>query len=224
MRPLLCSPRSIETAPTIASPCHPSALLHHLESGSCRSGLTRQELNAIVQFRDIDRIITSGHLLSLETSTVGPDFSSPTESHTLFTPQSSFRNFPLPPRTGSSYSGQLTPQSDNSRQESLSPSFSTGITCPLCPANRKRFCTSQALQDHLSSLAHDQKIYHCPLTLYPARTDGPQMMKYFFTLSGLTQHIESGACKDGEDTFRKAMEMAGDKLRQLGFEEPCLLN
>ena len=48
-------------------------------------------------------------------------------------------------------------------------------------------------------------------------------MKYFSTLSGLTQHLESGACEGGKATFLKAVVYVEERLNQLGLGDLRLL-
>ena len=57
-----------------------------------------------------------------------------------------------------------------------------GFECYLC---HKEFRSLHILNQHLSSAAHDDKIYHCP-----RRSCGRQ----FHALSGLIAHIESQKC------------------------------
>lgn len=42
-------------------------------------------------------------------------------------------------------------------------------------------------------------------------------MKKFKTLSGLTAHIEVGACAGGKGAFRAVIEFVNEKLRGFGF-------
>ncbi|RPB13031.1 hypothetical protein P167DRAFT_475025, partial [Morchella conica CCBAS932] len=64
--------------------------------------------------------------------------------------------------------------------------------CPMCPAGSTRtFKTAHALWQHMNSAAHAPLSYHCPLRL---AVGGKGIMKSFTTLSGMTQHLESGAC------------------------------
>jgi hypothetical protein len=54
--------------------------------------------------------------------------------------------------------------------------------CYLCHAGHR---TLAALNQHLGSPRHQEKVYVCPLNVCRVR---------FSTLSGLCQHIESGRC------------------------------
>jgi len=48
-------------------------------------------------------------------------------------------------------------------------------------------------------------MYHCPSNIFPNASSKAQKQskkeKQFSTLSGLTQHLESGACHGGKRTF-----------------------
>jgi len=66
----------------------------------------------------------------------------------------------------------------------------------------------EAMKNHLSSTAHSPKVFHCPLYFAGVEDDRKfsQLMRYFSTLSGLMQHLESGACQGGRATFRTTVE------------------
>jgi len=193
----------------------PSALLHHLESGSCRSKMTRWKLNKAVREKDIDCLITcdDGVLVEMEPEILGTEYSSsPLMGSIVFTPDTS--------TNGSSTPGQFT-----ELQSSHLP-FVLKISCPLCP-NRKAFHSVQALQSHLSSPVHAPKMFHCPLSLTPSslsKTEVWDAMKHFSTLSGLTQHIESGACVEEIVMLKKAVECVERKLKEAGWRGLRLLD
>jgi hypothetical protein len=65
----------------------PSALIHHLESGRCPSGCSRQTVNAILQRYDKDRILTTPVML-LDMSFMGTTLSSSASSFSdvVYTP------------------------------------------------------------------------------------------------------------------------------------------
>ncbi|KAI5846560.1 hypothetical protein DFP73DRAFT_546263 [Morchella snyderi] len=93
--------------------------------------------------------------------------------------------------------------------------------CPKCSAARNRtFKTAYALQQHMKSAAHAPLSYHCPVTLAVGRKG---VLKSFTTFSGMTQHLESGACKGGKLTFVKAMNIVNRKLREHGLGEMKLI-
>lgn len=219
----------------------PSAMLHHLESGSCSSGMTRQKLNSLVQSQDDDRVITSasdvlseGTMLaftplpsSSERSIMFTPSSGGTSrrSSVMFTPNSSSMDLSLR-STGPRYSsGLLTPQSDSLNLDFTDLPYSRLSTaCPLCPARRKPFGSLQALHTHLSSAVHAPLLYHCPVSLFSPSVGGAAgAIKHFSTLSGLTQHIESGACKGGKVTLRRAIRFVEEKLSPMGSAQMWLL-
>ena len=167
----------------------PSGLLHHLESGACRSGINRRTLNNVVCERDTDRVITCDSI------SVEPDIPAidacPTITETLRGPDKQLSSVRVKTR------------------------------CPLCPT-RRGFHTPDALRDHLASPVHAPKQFRCPSSLATTELSGVQ--KYFSTLSGLTQHLESGACQGGQATFREAVAYVEERLKQMGLKDWRLLN
>ena len=207
----------------------PSAWLHHLESGACRSKITMGSLTTAVQSSDIHQHITGGRnqeYTALKGANVSGNTS--TEGSTILTPvtgDGSDESLYWPTSPGSA-SGMLTPNSTSSRRLSDSSSPALRLLCPLCPVGRKPFKSLEALSNHLSSPAHSPKIFHCPLALAEYKDEGKlsQLMKYFSTLSGLLQHLESGACEGGNITFRKTVEYIEHNLGRLGLQRLRLLN
>jgi len=43
------------------------------------------------------------------------------------------------------------------------------------------------------------------------------MVKQFSTVSGLAQHLESGACKGDKGTLRRVVEHVQEEIKCLGF-------
>lgn len=211
----------------------PSAWLHHLESGGCRSRITMESLNIAVQSSDSRHLITGGRNQE-DAWLKGADFSSgmSTTGSTILTPLTGdgFDESSYWPASPGSQSGMLTPASTSSRRtlDSLVPA--SRLLCPLCPPGRKPFMSIEALTNHLSSPAHAPKIFHCPLSIAGYEDEGniSQLMKYFSTLSGLLQHLESGACQGGNTTFRKTVEYIehnlGKNLGRMGLRKLRLLN
>lgn len=99
--------------------------------------------------------------------------------------------------------------------------------CPRCLKKRKAFATVQALQQHTNSSAHCEKVYHCPSDLLPVDSQGVKTnggrRKQFATLSGLAQHLESGACYGGNQTFLLCIEFVQRHLGQCGLGNMRLL-
>ena len=69
------------------------------------------------------------------------------------------------------------------------------------------------------SAAHTPKIFHCPLKLVPNISSIVPLKKkkHCSTLSGLTQHLENGACRGGIATFMKAIRYVEERLKVLGI-------
>lgn len=221
----------------------PSALLHHLESGGCCSGMTRKKLNRMVQKNDGDRLISSGieendlsdlcrrlDSVSISSRPMATPLSSGS-STPILTPMtdetSGVSLGPFLQRTPSELSSVFfNPQSYPDLTSSKFPPDAKGLMCPLCPGKNKTFATTTALQAHLVSPAHAPKAFHCPsniLTLGKGVGNSEVSPKLFSTLSGLTQHIESGACYGGKATFQKAIELVEERLKQMGFDQVRLL-
>ncbi|XP_014550160.1 hypothetical protein COCVIDRAFT_116289 [Bipolaris victoriae FI3] len=165
----------------------PSALLHHLESGKCCSGMDRDDIYDIVQLYDKDHTIHTLPKLTPSSSTylsahgLSPDFGTPTSS------LDSLDSWLL-----------------------VTPTHSQGT-----------FRTIQALQQHIVSPTHCDKVYHCPrnLLLINSTKAGTKQgkTKQFTTLSGLAQHLESGACRGGRQTFLHCIEFIQQHLGQWGL-------
>jgi hypothetical protein len=70
-------------------------------------------------------------------------------------------------------------------------------------------------------------MYHCPIDfLGSVGLDGKgkhKKEKVFKTLSALAQHIEAGACKRGDDSWKKAVGLLEGTLKGLGFSGAKLL-
>lgn len=107
--------------------------------------------------------------------------------------------------------------------------------CPICPPSRTRTFKPRALQQHLSSSVHakvyltlvqktpDEISFHCPLALMKG-SSVKKPLKHFSTVSGLAQHIESGACHGGKETLRRAVEYLQNKMKTMGLGGVKLLN
>lgn len=217
----------------------PSALLHHLESGRCHSGLTRRELNRLVQKNDTDRLISSHPIERDITEELQDRLSSLTlTSHAVPTPISSEDSTPIMTPVSENGSGvPLSPYLEN-MSPALSPTDISaiqirsgpqkiGLFCPLCPQRPKPFSTLAGLEMHLASSKHAPKVFHCPAILFPptkGKGNHPGSTKHFSSLSGLAQHLESGACRGGKATLQKAAELLQDHLKDLGAGPIRLLN
>ena len=100
-----------------------------------------------------------------------------------------------------------------------SPSPSKKPLEPYCPLCLRIFKSMLALQMHQNSPAHAPKIFHCPVAFIPddAQPNARKKRKDFSTLSGLTRHLEAGACRGGTTTMENALKFVEERLSQLGL-------
>lgn len=237
----------------------PSALISHLESGSCVSGWTRDKLNTMIIVHDQNRLISAenvtepiiapsstqsplphplldtfllrrggntGNLIDdgndadewllVEGATSRSIMMADDDSQSEWSMVSSKLLFvdanelPLSACTASVDLGHHLPSRD--------------IQCTLCPLSRPCFPTLEAWRTHTLSAANAPKIFHCSIALLPVIKSGiARKEKFFSTLSGLSQHLESGACH-GNGAFRLVFEYVEEQLNLLGLCGVTLLN
>ncbi|KAI9923910.1 hypothetical protein ASPWEDRAFT_38618 [Aspergillus wentii DTO 134E9] len=204
--------RPISNIKCIAPGCNrkfksPSSMLHHLESGGCRSGLNRHDIDLLIRENDVDGIITSPDELNISFIEGSSGTSTPGEA--VYTPSSS------------SYGD--TPSDSDSDSLIGALEKKSGIRCYKCPQSTRVFGSYQALQQHLDSPAHASIIYHCPISLLPGISSSSKLRKSFSTLSGLAQHLESGACKDGLSMLRVTARYVEDRLKEMGWKGSLLI-
>ncbi|KAK5994034.1 hypothetical protein PT974_07474 [Cladobotryum mycophilum] len=198
----------------------PSAMIHHLESGRCSSGLDRERLNSLIIKHDTDRAISgtdsvfqmlSGSALASGLTSPGAWTPSTETGGVLLTPASSETTLPSLLNTALvSYAN--TPSEDGS------------LHCPLCPPDHREFATSQGLRNHINSPAHALKIFHCPLNILNLcfKNRRRHKEKHFSTLSGLAQHLESGACVGGASGLEVAAMYMENELNSRGLSVKLL--
>lgn len=85
---------------------------------------------------------------------------------------------------------------------------------------------SELITTYVSSPAHSPKVFHCPLYFAGLENDRKvsQLIRYVSPLSGLMQHLESGACQEGCATFRKTVGYIEHDLGKMGLRKLRLLN
>lgn len=208
----------------------PSAQLQHLESGKCVSGITKTKLNAAITANDTGRIITSGGVTTQWLLEDNPSATSTSQIRSpILTPTSTefLGSYP--------HSAILTPISTLSISTNfhsmliLRPRTRSGYqTCPLCPPSCTRTFKQSALQQHLSSSVHaqvpislpllvpDEMSFHCPRALM-GEGSKKKAVRQFSTVSGLAQHLESGACDGGKGTFRRVVDYVQEEMKGMGF-------
>jgi hypothetical protein len=201
----------------------PSALIQHLESGMCRSGIGREKIRRLIEAYDPDHLVHKAPELENSTSSTSPMLASSVSLDSDFIHLSEdCSEWSL---IGSEAMSDYGPFDDGISIEI--PTISR-FRCSLCPEQRKHFATVQALEQHMQSPAHCTKIYHCPVNLVSdqlIRQNKNQrgQKKYFSTLGGLAQHVESGACVGGSPAFKKIVDFIERRLEQLGFTPLSLL-
>jgi len=68
----------------------------------------------------------------------------------------------------------------------------------------------------LSSMVPDKISFYCPRALI-GNESANKPLKQFSTVSGLAQHLESGACDRGKGTFRRVVEYVQEEMKGMGF-------
>jgi hypothetical protein len=173
---------------------------------------------------DKDRILTT-NIISLDTM-----FSSMAASSSM----SSFSDLViLTPSewSGSEYDGKSEHSlvATAAYQNNQSPSggyggsvYLSNLCCPLCLAtgNKRIFKNTKSLDDHVSSVAHAEKAFRCPMVFVSDKNKASVSVpsRLFTTLSRLTQHLESGQCKGGKSTLWKTHDYLQKDVLQ--FEWP----
>jgi hypothetical protein len=183
----------------------PSALLHHLESGACSSGMNREKLNSLILKHDTERLITRQ---PADSGLLEDDTDSSGSWDLIRTPSSA---------SLSSGDGCMTPASGGLSDWAVLLSRVPSHRCPLCPLGRRPFRDAKALQDHIKSAAHCEPFIYCPTTLAGSGNQKPGAIRVFTTVSGLAQHLESGACVGGKVTFRKVVKYLETRIQAFGL-------
>lgn len=180
---------------------------------------------------DSDGTITPGYVGSSsdsEADSDNPQFTSSGASYTDSISSSPYGYLPTPSNSSDSSSGVFLTTSNSgsgiftpTSAASLSSQLITNkFTCPMCPASTKQYKNIDALHVHMRSQIHAAKIYHCPpasLMLGSDHKSTGKQQRSFATLSGLSQHVEAGACEGGKATFNTAMSFVNEKLRNMGL-------
>jgi len=70
----------------------------------------------------------------------------------------------------------------------------------------------------------DEISFHCPRALM-GEGSKKKAVRQFSTVSGLAQHLESGACNGGKGTFRRVAEYAQEEMLEMSISAgpPCSL-
>lgn len=197
----------------------PSAMIHHLECGSCPSGFDRELLNSAIIKHDVDHIITSRAAQDLLSPTPSSFESLTPECWTPSTDTETGGALLTPS------SGQLSAPSFFNTSMTVNLNKVTSLRCPLCPPGHRAFKTQQGLWSHIASPAHALKIFNCPLVILAPgskKKKGHKKTKHFSTLSGLAQHIEAGACRGGMSGLKATVVYLEEKLASMGLSVKLL--
>ncbi|KAF8456973.1 hypothetical protein BGX38DRAFT_1266192 [Terfezia claveryi] len=193
----------------------PSALLQHLDSGACPSGVNRHIVNSATIALDHGSAITNRLLRAAagrNIHEIDPD----EEEADIAT----------------RYHAQAPP---GGRRPLLMgrPQLPWGVRnldelpdlcCPLCPKHSSPFRTATALHAHMTSAVHDARIYHCSSTSSSSASDSDAIHKSrnFSTLGALAQHLESRGCSmnvpAGAKRFNDTMREVQERLRDVELE------
>jgi hypothetical protein len=206
----------------------PSALLQHLESGKCSSGMHRDEVLQIVDSCALNII---GHSPSASVASSMSDlqaYTSAVESGSwavmsdtdsewsLLTPSISYGSVEDSLEQWSLL-GDADPQPGGGLSLVSSTTPQT-LRCPMCPKKRAEFSTLNSLRQHMESPVHSPKVYKCPSLGQEGDVTGR-----FSTLGGLCQHLESNSCKGGKRALFRCIAFIQEQLEQLGFGDLQLL-
>ena len=205
----------------------PSALLHHLESGTCRSGIDRHAINNIVRDNDVERLISSGPVgQSLLEFNENASESSSSSGTPVFTPTSSGSSSPVPDTMMENTMFQHVPflllGAENPSFATMGgASIASTFEIPTPSSSRRSFnfdIVGRLPSFHADLSSHEltPTLFHCPTALVNS-TPHSGRPRTFATLSGLAQHIESGACGEGLATLKKAMEFVQERLEKVGL-------
>ena len=93
--------------------------------------------------------------------------------------------------------------------------------CNLCP---RVFRKQHDFIQHLSSVAHAPKIFHCPIDILGTGSKKGGHHRTFKTLSGMAQHIEIGSCVGGKATLDMIVGIFEAKIKEATGNEVKLLS
>jgi len=68
----------------------------------------------------------------------------------------------------------------------------------------------------LPSTVANEISFHCPRALM-GEGSKRKAVRHFSTVSGLAQHLESGACDGGKGTFSRVVEYVQEEMKGIGF-------
>lgn len=197
----------------------PSAVLHHLESGACPSGMDRDQMRALIMKYDVDRLVTRLPAIDDNVSITA----SSDEDSLLVRQLSNLSISPamgscLTPASSTPTSGCFTPASDSLSDWTALIARSSTHHCPFCPPERRPFRDAAALRQHIGSAAHSEPFIYCPSSVSGGKHGLTTAIRTFNTVAGLAQHLESGACVGGVDSFWEAVKYLETRFQEMGMQ------
>jgi len=185
-------------------------------SGTVNDIDIRNLLGSEVEVVDTPSASETASTLSSGGVILTPSASATSSSHGNYTPSASVLSdgsIILTPPASISTSNALSDWSFLNSSRAMTPSASSidgssvdTITfdtasqrwpCQICSAT---FRKKNDLVQHMDSVVHAPKIFHCPTDL-PGLHGSAKHTVYFKTLSGLAQHVEAGSCKGGKSSL-----------------------
>jgi len=190
----------------------PSALLQHLDSGACPSGINRHIVNSATITLDHNSAITNRLLRAAagrNIHEIDPD-EEEADIATRYRRQA-------PPSGPFPMGRPQLPWGVRNLDEL------PDLCCPLCPKLSSPFRTAVALHAHMTSPIHDARIYHCSSTNRDLNnSDALHASRNFSTLGALAQHLESRGCamsvQAGARIFNDTVREVQEKLREVELE------
>ncbi|CRG88446.1 hypothetical protein PISL3812_05476 [Talaromyces islandicus] len=212
-----------------------SAVISHLQQGRCASGMTRQKINKLIQKHDTDGLIME---VSADDSVSSVTEDGSSMMWDVITTPSTGPTLPLNseecdgwdaiiasrPWSSISYAGSedalILPSTLGAHVYSADDTI-IPVFCPLCPSKVRQLTSMSALQDHISSTAHEKRMFHCPKSP-ESKKDNTKKTKSFASLGGLLAHLEAGVCQGGIGVFFETVKYLEIPLRDIGFDEKLL--
>jgi hypothetical protein len=112
-------------------------------------------------------------------------------------------------RSGAKITPSTTSVSDSTAETITYDSLKKNWPCPQC---NKAFKKKGHLLDHINSPVHMTAQFRCPPAMVLGLGAGKKQ-KTFKTLSGLAQHIETGACNGGMDLLKRLAGMFEQRVK-----------
>lgn len=173
-------------------------MIQHLQSGACRSGITKHTVDSFVSRYDTSHTFSYPQEASasrIEPARVIEELDSEAEEDSgEITPQSTISHSAV----------IMTPESTMSQpmcsnSQFLTPSSGSSPFFPTSATSVASSLDAQELSRRLSSFASKPPIYYCPDI---PGIHGHSVLRTFGSLGALVQHLESRGCVGGRKKLR----------------------